>query len=75
MPIIKTALADISSVSNDATGIEKTVLGSNYISIILNVVAVAFWTFGLNVWINLFILVPLRIIMLASAWYIISPAK
>lgn len=75
VPIVKTAFNDNNITTHPTSTLENTILGSNYISIILNLVFMAFWTFGLSIWINLLILLPVRVVMLASAWYIISPAK
>lgn len=49
--------------------------GNSYTSILLNIPTIMFWTFGLNKWINLIILLPMRIILGITLWFIISPAK
>jgi hypothetical protein len=74
IPYLRTSL-DIGGSSPDVDGFQATIEGSSYTSIALNLVGIPFWTFGLNYWINLIILLPLRIIGGISLWYIISPAK
>jgi hypothetical protein len=74
VPIFQESLGT-SIVSQDTTGFQATIESSTYLSIATNLVALPLWTFGLNSWINLLILLPLRVIGLISLWYIISPAK
>jgi len=74
-PIIKTAFDDSGTVSNSVSDLDTIVKGSSYLSIWLNIAFVPFWTFGLNTWINLLLLLPIRVAMLAAFWFILSPAK
>lgn len=61
--------------SGEATALEETVSGSSYLTIMVNMLFIYFWTFGLNTWINLLILTPIRIVGLITAYYIIVPTK
>lgn len=75
VPIINEALDNSSYTDVGAENLESTALSSTYSQIGINILSVMFWTFGLNNWINLLILLPVRILGLMSLWYIISPAK
>jgi len=74
IPIFNTAIGE-TQTTDYTTVFEQDVLSSTHLTIFLNIGTIAFWTFGLNSWINLLILLPLRVIGLISLWFIISPAK
>jgi len=74
VPYFNTAL-DQETSEGYGNELDRIVGGSSYLTIGLNLVSIPFWTFGLNAWINILILLPLRIVGLLSLWYIIFPTK
>ena len=74
IPYFNTAVG-ASGSSPSVTAFDNTVAGSSYSSIALNIVALPLWTFGLNTWINLILLLPLRVLGLICLYYIIFPTK
>lgn len=75
VPFVKVALSDTDISSSDVSALETVFEGSNYLTIAINILFMFFWTFGLSAAFNLYVLLPLRIIALISAYYVIFPTK
>ena len=73
IPYINEALDTNSDVNTD--GLDELDDTTTTSDILINILALPVWTFGLNSWINLIILLPLRIIGLIALYYIIFPTK
>lgn len=74
IPFVKQAINE-SYNSQDVSLFERTILGESYLSIVANIIVIPFWTFGLNTWLNILVLLPLRVAGILSIWYSGIPTK
>lgn len=74
VPIFNTAFntGDLTTSSDDILG--TLLSGSNYLTIVPNLVLSMFWTFGLPTVFNVILIIP-RLVGLIAFWYIVNPVK
>jgi hypothetical protein len=61
--------------SPDIDTFSSTLTNNGYLGVLVTITNILFWNFGLNAWINLLLLTPIRLIMAICLWYIIAPTK
>lgn len=73
IPYINDALDTPDTTSTSGiTQLKSTV---TYQDILVNILVIPVWTFGLDTWINLILLLPIRVVMLFALYYLIFPTK